>query len=112
MVTPYQAYAALRGLLEGEEGTWIRTLKTGNITDSVVGVKFRSLMRWFRSLRGEAKREKPVDGVAYLVKVPVRRLLSAACVCLIVLPFADRLPALRSLLLWALNGLLEVLTAG
>jgi len=113
MVTPYQAYAALKGLFEGEEGTWIRTLKTGNITDSVIGVKFRSLMRWFRSLRREAKgKERPVDEVAYLVKVPVRRLLSAACVCLIALPFADRLPALGSLLLWALNGLLEVLTTG
>jgi hypothetical protein len=54
-----------------------------------------------------------VDEVAYLVKVPVRRLLSAACVCLIILPFADRLLALKSLLLWALRyGLLEVLMVG
>lgn len=114
MVTPYQAYAALRGLLKGEEGTWIRTLKTGNITDSVIGVKFRSLMKWFRSLRRETKRkERPVDEVAYLVKVPMRRLISVACVCLMVLPFADRLLALKSFLLLTLrNGLLEVLTVG
>jgi len=114
LMTPYQAYAAIKGLFEGDEGTWIRTLKTGNITDSVIGVKFKSLIRWFRSLRREARKTaRPVDEVAYLVKVPVRKLLSAACVCLIVLPFADRLLALKSLLLWALRcGLLEVLTAG
>jgi cellulose synthase/poly-beta-1,6-N-acetylglucosamine synthase-like glycosyltransferase len=114
LMTPYQAYAAIKGLFEGDEGTWIRTLKTGNITDSVIGVKFKPLIRWFRSLRREARKTaRPVDEVAYLVKVPVRRLLSAACVCLIVLPFADRLLALKSLLLWALRcGLLEVLTVG
>jgi cellulose synthase/poly-beta-1,6-N-acetylglucosamine synthase-like glycosyltransferase len=113
IVTPYQAYAAIKGLLEGEEGTWIRTLKTGNITDSVIGVKFRSLIRWLRSLRRETEKKRPVDEVAYLVKVPIRKLLSAACVCLIVLPFADRLLSLKSFLLLALrNGLLEVLTAG
>jgi hypothetical protein len=71
-------------------------------------------MRWFRSLRRESRKAaRPVDEVAYLVNVPVRRLLSAACVCLMVLPFADRLLALRSLLLWVLRcGLLEVLKAG
>ena len=70
-------------------------------------------MRWLRSLRRETEKKRPVDEVAYLVKVPIRRLLSAACVCLIVLPFADRLLSLKSFLLLALrNGLLEVLTAG
>jgi len=113
IVTPYQAYAALKGLLEGEEGTWIRTLKTGNITDSVIGIKFRSLMRWLRSLRGETGKKRPVGEVAYLVNVPVRRLLSAACVVLIMLPFMDRLLAFKSFLLLALRkGLLEVLTVG
>ena len=112
MVTPYQAYAALKGLLEGEEGTWIRTLKTGNITDSVIGVKFRSLMRWLRGLRGETEK-KSVKEVTYIVKLPVRRLLSAACVILIMLPFMDRLLALNIFLLSALrNGLLEVLKVG
>jgi len=113
IVTPYQAYAALKGLFEGEEGTWIRTLKTGNITDSVIGIKFRSLMRWLRSLRGETWKKRPVGEVAYLVNVPVRRLLSAACVVLIMLPFMDRLLAFKSFLLLALRkGLLEVLTVG
>jgi len=112
MVTPYQAYAALKGLLEGEEGTWIRTLKTGNITDSVIGVKFKSLMRWLRGLRGETEK-KPVKEVTALVKLPVRKLLSAACVILIMLPFMDRLLALNVFLLSALrNGLLEVLKVG
>lgn len=33
LVVPFQAYAAVKGLLEAEEGTWFRTPKTGKITD-------------------------------------------------------------------------------
>ena len=42
ILTPYQAYASLKGLFEYEEGSWIRTLKTGNVTDKVVSLKIRS----------------------------------------------------------------------
>jgi len=30
-LAPYQAYASLKGLLESEEGSWVRTLKTGKL---------------------------------------------------------------------------------
>ena len=50
LITPYQAYAALKGLLESEEGYWIRTLKTGHITDYFLGVKLRGLIEWVNRL--------------------------------------------------------------
>ncbi len=33
LVTPFQAYAAVRGYFEKEEGPWFRTPKTGHVTD-------------------------------------------------------------------------------
>jgi len=38
---PYQGYAALKGLLEKEEGTWVRTPKTGKITDLILRAPIR-----------------------------------------------------------------------
>ncbi len=35
LVVPFQAWAALKGLVEQEEGPWFRTPKTGRITDPV-----------------------------------------------------------------------------
>jgi len=87
LLVPYQAYAALRGLL-GREGSWVRTLKTGLVTESYVGLKFRSLLRWLRDAgwtRGETARAgNPPPWV------PTRELLSAACLLLMALPFLDR----------------------
>ncbi|MBN2335442.1 glycosyltransferase [Candidatus Bathyarchaeota archaeon] len=109
IVTPYQAYAALKGLLEGEEGNWIRTLKTGNITDSVLGVKVRSLLRWLRQLNKAKDIAEAGSGVTQTIKVPVRRLLTAASVILMLLPFMDRLLSIKSFLLGALVSRLDVL---
>jgi cellulose synthase/poly-beta-1,6-N-acetylglucosamine synthase-like glycosyltransferase len=36
LVAPFQAFAAVKGFLEKEEGPWMRTPKTGRITDSFV----------------------------------------------------------------------------
>jgi len=95
LVAPYQAYAALKGLIEGEEGTWIRTLKTGYITDSFIGLKFRSLVKWLQSLGLTNDRgSEPVRVEAPLPWIPARRLLMAACVVLMALPFLDRVPPL------------------
>ena len=33
LFAPFQGYAALKGMLEQDEGGWIRTLKTGSITE-------------------------------------------------------------------------------
>lgn len=38
LLAPFQGYAALKGLLERDEGGWIRTLKTGSITDRILRV--------------------------------------------------------------------------
>jgi len=46
ILAPIQAYAALKGLLEKKEGAWIRTLKTGTITDKILGMRFRRLFYW------------------------------------------------------------------
>lgn len=95
MLAPFQALAALRGLL-GNEGTWIRTLKTGYITESYIGLKFRGLFRWLQGVGtfggGEADRKgNPPQWV------PTRRLLSGACLFLILLPFLDRVTYLIGL---------------
>lgn len=90
ILTPYQAYAALKGLLEGEEGSWIRTLKTGHITDTVFGVKLRSFIRWFKSL-GDTKSKivsREPESYRPMIMVPVRQLLVFMCIALILLPFS------------------------
>ncbi len=87
-ITPYQAYAALKGLFEGEEGNWIRTLKTGNITDNVFTIKFRSFIKWLRKLRGDNLQritEGSRTGVIFLTK----KVLIVTCFILIALPFTD-----------------------
>lgn len=51
VICPYQAYAALKGLVETEEGFWIRTLKTGHVTDNFLGFRIRGLWDWLSGLR-------------------------------------------------------------
>jgi cellulose synthase/poly-beta-1,6-N-acetylglucosamine synthase-like glycosyltransferase len=46
LLTPFQAYAAVKGLLEGDEGGWVRTLKTGSITDRILQIRLRRLFSW------------------------------------------------------------------
>ncbi|MHA1287691.1 MAG: glycosyltransferase [Candidatus Thorarchaeota archaeon] len=46
VITPFQAYAAVKGLLEKDEGGWVRTLKTGSITDRVLQIELRKLFKW------------------------------------------------------------------
>ena len=46
VLTPFQAYAAVKGLLEKDEGGWVRTLKTGSITDRILQVRVRRLFSW------------------------------------------------------------------
>ena len=46
VLTPFQAYAAIKGLMEKDEGGWVRTLKTGSITDRVLQVRVRRLFSW------------------------------------------------------------------
>lgn len=48
ILAPFQAYAALKGFIEKEEGPWFRTPKTGKITDVFTPGKFYNLVfGWF-----------------------------------------------------------------
>jgi len=47
ILVPFQAYAAVKGLFEKEEGHWFRTPKTGLITDTFLRSSFR---RFFETL--------------------------------------------------------------
>jgi len=40
IIVPFQAYAAVKGLLEKKEGPWFRTPKTGRVTDTFKRSKF------------------------------------------------------------------------
>ncbi|TMD38755.1 MAG: glycosyltransferase family 2 protein [Chloroflexi bacterium] len=53
MVVPFQAYAALKGLFEKEEGPWFRTPKTGRITDPTAHLK--GLLRLRKWLKGPGR---------------------------------------------------------
>lgn len=45
IIAPFQAYAAVRGLIEKEEGPWFRTPKTGRITDTFLPGRIARLIR-------------------------------------------------------------------
>lgn len=47
ILVPFQAYAAIKGFLEKDEGTWFRTPKTGKITDVFSRGRF---YRWIRDI--------------------------------------------------------------
>ncbi len=85
-IMPYQAYAALKGLLEAEEGYWVRTLKTGHVTDYFLGLKLRGLIEWIKGLRVRREFER-FD--APLVRVPVRRFLFFSILFLVFWPLLE-----------------------
>jgi hypothetical protein len=93
ILTPYQAYAALKGLL-GREGTWTRTLKTGYITESIIGIKFRGLFKWLREIGASMGRSSVASTSGLPPWISTKGFLSAACLILMVLPFLDRFASL------------------
>jgi cellulose synthase/poly-beta-1,6-N-acetylglucosamine synthase-like glycosyltransferase len=84
ILAPYQGYAALRGLLEKEEGTWIRTLKTGSVTDRFLHLRLRELMRWLRIGSGLSRFRPRLELPS--VNLPVRGLLVTVSLTLLILP--------------------------
>jgi len=58
VITPFQAYAAVKGLLEKDEGGWVRTLKTGSITDRVLQIELRKLFKWILPKRDDKNTPK------------------------------------------------------
>jgi cellulose synthase/poly-beta-1,6-N-acetylglucosamine synthase-like glycosyltransferase len=90
IVAPYQAYAALKGLLESEEGVWIRTLKTGKITNSFLGLKFRIFISWLRELRRNPQGIRHAETFGgFPVWMPMRGILMIIAFSLILLPVLD-----------------------
>ncbi|MCD6479981.1 glycosyltransferase, partial [Candidatus Bathyarchaeota archaeon] len=76
VIAPFQAYAALRGLLEKEEGVWFRTFKTGRVTDRILSIRLRRLFGWVlprRSSSGEERAERrgrrgpPISSIIFLI---------------------------------------------
>jgi len=61
VLVPFMAYASLKGLLEKKErGTWIRTLKTGKITEIITKLELRKVWRELLPRRRKAKAVKKV----------------------------------------------------
>ena len=59
-LVPFQAWAALKGLLSKEEGPWFRTPKTGHITDPVKHLRRLDLLRrWLLGPRARPARNPP-----------------------------------------------------
>jgi len=59
LVAPFQAYAAIKGLFEKEEGHWFRTPKTGHITIELIRGHFTRLFGWlFPRRAGERVRRR------------------------------------------------------
>ena len=59
-LVPFQAWAALKGLLSRDEGPWFRTPKTGRVTDEVHHLRrLRMLGRWLRGGRVVTPRWTP-----------------------------------------------------
>src|SRR6266404_9926043 len=60
-LVPFQGWAALKGLIEKEEGPWFRTPKTGNITDPVKHLRRLHLIRrWLLGPRAGGYARKPL----------------------------------------------------
>jgi len=81
ILTPFQAYAAVKGFLEKSEGPWFRTPKTGHITDTFKRGRFyRWLSSWLPGFSGTGQLNKPIFVLNYVFaksvtsqKQPARR---------------------------------------
>src|SRR5260370_6241206 len=59
-LVPFQAWAALKGLISKDEGPWFRTPKTGRVTDQVKHLRrLYMLRRWLGGRRGGAQTRSP-----------------------------------------------------
>jgi hypothetical protein len=55
LLVPFQAYAAVKGLLEREEGGWVRTPKSGRITEALGTFHLSRILPWELPGRGRRK---------------------------------------------------------
>ncbi len=71
LLVPFQAYAALKGFIERDEGPWYRTPKTGRITDPIHHLRrLQWLRRW---LLGSGRQGRQRPQVAHIVAESPRR---------------------------------------
>jgi hypothetical protein len=76
LLVPFQAWAALKGLFEKDEGPWYRTPKTGRVTDPIQHLRrLQWLRRWlFGSGPGSPRVQGPAHAVAQPPRRPARRM--------------------------------------
>ncbi len=74
LLVPFQAYAALKGFVEHDEGPWYRTPKTGRITDPIKHLhQLKWLRRWLGP-RGRRLGSMPANAVGSPRPRPASRL--------------------------------------
>ena len=91
-LVPFQAWAAVKGLISRDEGPWFRTPKTGKVTDEVHHLRrLRMLGRWLRGQGAMTPRWNPpvTPSARSAVKLPshLRRRAGWAAIGLFVLLF-------------------------
>jgi len=88
VLVPFQAYAALNGLLKIEESGWFRTPKSGKITEFFDRLDLGGRLRWLlpgrrrRGHRGRVSKATDVGGFSWLTR---RRSGLAAAIIIVVL---------------------------
>ncbi|TME20152.1 MAG: hypothetical protein E6I70_01960 [Chloroflexi bacterium] len=74
LLVPFQAWAALKGFFEKEEGPWYRTPKTGRVTDPI---KHLRRLKWLRKWlfgNGHSHQRRPASQPVHTVgEAPLRR---------------------------------------
>ena len=75
LLVPFQAYAAIKGMLERDEGPWYRTPKTGRVTDPVSHLRqLKWLRKWLGPLHRNPTATAPVHSTALPPPRPPQRL--------------------------------------
>ncbi|MGH2500358.1 MAG: glycosyltransferase family 2 protein, partial [Candidatus Limnocylindria bacterium] len=80
VLVPFQAYAALRGLLEREEGGWVRTPKSGHVTEAFASFRLARLFPW--ELPRRRRQRRKVSRAARLGLATTTCLIGVAVVAL------------------------------
>ena len=98
LLVPFQAYAAIKGFLERDEGPWYRTPKTGRITDPIKHLRRLAwLRRWLFGSRGPRRPATTVSSVSRQASAPLRaRWAWIAVIAMAVAVFAMAIGALRA----------------
>ena len=75
LLAPFQAFAALKGVIERKEGMWFRTFKTGKITEAITRLHIRRILRELLPRRRKKKAATSGEGASEKGRL-IRLLLS------------------------------------